>query len=433
LSTITQEPPRLGQEPMQEKTMPKPRGRLYWMAPLALIALAALFLAGYIPHLSRNKELQNLTTEKKTSLPRVNVAAVRLAPAQNDLLLPGNITPLTEASLNARADGYLKKRYVDFGDHVKPGQLLAEIEAPELDQQVQQAQASLSQLQAALSRAEHQLTQSQANLQLAHVTVDRWQTLVDRGVVSKQEFDQHNADYQAQQAGVESASADVRAAQDNIRASQANLERLRNLQSYEKITAPFSGIITARNLDVGALIGTNGNTPLFRMAQVDVLRIIIDVPESDAPSMTVGQAAEVTVQELPGRKFDGKVTRTSNSLDANARTLMTEVQVNNRDGALLPNMFAQVRFLAVRTTPVTLVPGDALVVRSTGTLVAKLGAGNCVHFQPIEVGRDNGREVEAVSGVSGGDLVVLNPTDEVREGVAVEPLSQKKNTKTAGH
>jgi multidrug efflux pump subunit AcrA (membrane-fusion protein) len=409
-----------------------PKGRLVWIALLALIVLGALFLAGYLPHSERERQLQSLTSEKKTSLPRVNVAAVRLAPPQNDLLLPGNITPLTEASLNARADGYLKKRYADFGDHVKAGQLLAEIEAPELDQQVQQAQASLAQVQAALSRAEHQLTQSKANLELSRLTVDRWRTLADRGVVSKQEFDQHNADYLAQQAGVESAEADVRAASENIRATQANLDRLKNLQSYEKITAPWAGIVTARNVDVGALIGTTGSTPLFRLAQIDVLRIIIDVPETDAPSIKAGQPAEVTVQELPGRKFEGKVTRTANSLDANTRTLMTEVQVFNREATLMPNMFAQVRFTGVRTSPAILVPGDALVVRPTGTLVAKLGEGNRIHFQPIELGRDHGREIEVVSGIKGGDLVVLNPTDDVREGMAVEPLSQKSDSKTPG-
>ena len=420
---------------MEEKKPPSSssHGRLIWVVLLALILMGALFLFGYVPHTRRQQQLQSLSTERKTSLPRVNIAAARLAPPENDLLLPGNITPLIEASLNARADGYLKKRYVDFGDHVQTGQLLAEIEAPELDQQVQQAQASLSQAQAAFSRAEHQLVQSTANLHLAKLTVDRWRTLSDRGVVSTQEYDQRNADFDAQKAGVESAEADVRAAQENIHASQASLDRLRNLQGYEKITAPFAGIITARNLDIGALIGTNGNTPLFRIAQIDVLRIIIDVPETDAPSIKPGQPAEVTVQELSGRKFQGKVTRTANSLDANTRTLMTEVQVNNRDGALLPNMFAQVRFTGVETAPVVLVPGDALVVRPAGTLVAKVGQGNRIHFQPIEVGRDHGKEIEAVSGIRGGELVVLNPTDEVREGIAVEPVSQKQDSKAAAH
>lgn len=409
------------------------RGRLLWIAILGLVLLGGLFFVGYLPHSRREQQLQTLTVEKTNALPRVNIATVRLAPAENDLLLPGNITPQTEAALSARADGYVKKRYVDFGDHVRAGQLLAEIEAPELDQQVQQAQASLSQVQAAFSRAEHQLAQSTSNLQLAKVTADRWRTLVDRGVVSKQEFDQRNADYNAQQAGVESSQADVRAAQDNIRASQANLDRLRNLQSYEKIVAPFAGVITARNLDVGALVGSTGNTPLFRMAQIDVLRIIIDVPESDAPSIKAGQTAEVTVQELPGRKFEGKVTRTANSLEANTRTLMTEVQVLNREAALMPNMFAQVRFTSVHTGPVVLVPGDAVMVRSTGTLVAKLVEGNRIHFQLIEVGRDHGKEIEVTSGVQGGDRVVLNPTDEVRDGVAVEPLPQKQDSKGAAH
>ncbi|MGI8743617.1 MAG: efflux RND transporter periplasmic adaptor subunit [Bryobacteraceae bacterium] len=394
-------------------------------ASIAVVVIV-LFAVGYLPRRQRDKELAKQAAGKKQSLPDVSVTRVKIAPGNSDLLLPGNITPLTEATLNARADGYLRKRYVDIGDHVRKGQVLAEVEAPELDQQVQQARAAVSQTQAALSRAHHAVTQAAANLHLADVTVQRWKTLVDRGVVSRQEFDQKQADYQAQQAAVESAQADVRAAEDNVRASQANLQRLINLQSYERITAPFTGIITARNVDVGSLISSTGNTPLFRMAQIDVLRIIVNVPEQSAPYIRVGEIADITLQEFAGRKFTGRVARTANSLDANTRTLPTEVQVPNADGALLPNMYAQVNLVGARTTKAILIPGDALVVRTSGTQVAILKDGNRIHFQPVEVGRDYGPEIEIRQGLQGGEAVVVNPTDDVREGAQVNPKGAPK-------
>src|SRR5205085_3938579 len=209
-----------------------------------------------------------------------------------------------------------------------------------------------------LSHAQHALTQSSANLHLAEVTVQRWKTLVDRGVVSRQEFDQKQADYEAQQASVESARADVRAAEENVRASEANLKRLQNMQSYERITAPFSGIITARNVDVGSLISSNGNTPVFRMAQIDMLRIMIDVPEQSSPYIRVGEPAQITLQEFAGRKFQGRVSRTANALDANTRTLPTEVRLPNPEHILLPNMFAQVTLTGARSERAILLPGD---------------------------------------------------------------------------
>jgi RND family efflux transporter MFP subunit len=269
------------------------------------------------------------------------------------------------------------------------------------------------------------LAQATANSNLAEVTAQRWKTLVDKGVVSKQEYDQQAANYEAQRAAAESARSDIRAAEDSIRGSQHNLERLINLQGYKKIVAPFAGIITARNVDIGSLISSNGTTPLFRMAQIDVLRIMVDVPQQNAPFIKVGEQAAVTLQEFPGRKFMGKVSRTANSLDANTRTLPTEVQVPNRDGVLLPNMFAQVNLISAQVIPTILIPGDALIVRSSGTQAAVIESGNHVHLQPVEVGRDYGAEIEVRSGLTAGQYVIVNPNDDVREGAEVNPIQAK--------
>lgn len=421
---------RTGPEPpvaSQKREPPKPRrGKPALIAAGFILLLVILFFVGYLPRRHREQALQAGLKKEKSTLPEVNVAETVKAPAKGDLLLPGNMTPLTEAVINARAEGYLRKRYVDIGDRVKAGQLLAEIEAPELDQQVQQGRASLSQTKAALGRTQHALVQSQANAHLSEVTVQRWKTLADRGVVSKQEYDQKQGQFESDQAAVQSAQSDVTAAQDNIRASEANLQRLIELQGYEKITAPFAGVVTVRNVDVGALISTTGSTPLFRIARIDILRLMIDVPEQSAPYIRVGEPAEIRLQEFGSRKFIGHVSRTANSLDANSRTLPVEVQVLNSDYALLPNMFAQVNLVGASAAATALVPGDALIVKPEGTQVAVVGKDNRVHFRAVEVGRDYGPQIEIRSGLNGGERVVVNPSDDVREGAEINPILQKQ-------
>ena len=403
-----------------------PSALTIWALLLLLtVAIVGAFFAGYIPLKKRNALIVSEAREQQQALPRVEVIQVGRSSSKSELLLPGNIQAVTEAPILARADGYIKRRLVDIGDRVKAGQTVAEIEAPELDQQVSQARAAVEQGQATLSRTQHVLAQSVANLDLAEVTVKRWKALVDRGVVSKQEYDQQNANYEAQRAAMESARSDVRAAEDSIRGSQHNLERLINLQSYKKIVAPFSGIITARNVDIGALINSNGTTPIFRIAQIDVVRIMVDVPQRNAPFIKVGEPAQVTLQEFPGRKFTGKVSRTANALEANTRTLPTEVQVPNPNGALMPNMFAQVNLVSAQVLPGILIPGDALIVRSNGTQVAVIESGNRVHLQPVELGRDYGAELEVRSGLSPGQYVIVNPSDDAREGAEVHPIQAK--------
>jgi RND family efflux transporter MFP subunit len=408
-----------------EKQVPR-RGKLTLVAITIVVLLIVLLAVGYLPRREREKELAAGLEEQKTTLPQVNAARAIASPSSSDLLLPSNITPITEAVINARAEGYLKRRYVDIGDRVKAGQLMAEVDAPELDQQVQQARAALSQLQAALAHAQHALAQSRANEHLSDVTAQRWKTLAERGVVSKQEYDQKQAQFDSDAAAVQSAESDIKAAEDNIRASQANLDRLIQLQVYEKITAPFAGIVTARNVDVGALISTTGTTPLFRVAQIDVLRVDVDVPEQSAPFIKVGEPAELTLQEFGNRKFIGHVSRTANSLDPTSRTLLTEVQVQNADQVLMPNMFANVRLIGARNGAALIVPGEAIIARPDGTQVAKLINGNHIHFQPVQLGRDYGNRIEIVSGLAAGDRVIVNPTDDVREGAEVNPVMQKQ-------
>jgi len=415
--------------------------RALWLI-LGLVALLLLlFFVGYLPRRNRERGINKEAQEEESSLPVVNVVRAKKSDPTSELLLPGNITPLTEAYIYARASGYIKRRYVDIGDRVRTGQLMAEIEAPDLDQQVLQARAALQQTRANLGQTQASLEQNQSQQRLAGVTLARWKTLVGRGVLSQQEGDQKQADYDNATAQVHVGEANIRAAQDNVRASEANVARLVELQSFKSIRAPFAGIVTARSVDVGSLIAANGggqgnpnlgsssgggNTSgeLFRVAQIDRLRILVNVPQSFASSVHLGMAANVTVQGIQ-RKVVGQVTRTSNSLEQTTRTLLTEVQVANGDHSLLPGMYVQIQFVGQRQEPPILIPGDSLVIRSKGPEVAIVGQGNKVHFLPITVGRDYGTDLEVSSGLQGGERVVVNPSDDVQEGAEVKPMASK--------
>ncbi len=416
-------PPDRSGEPLQRSS--RHRGP-YIIFFIGLI-LVCLFLIGYLPRRDRDKRLQAAAGDMENRLPTVMVAKVNWAPARSELTFPGSIESLTEAPLLARADGYLRQRLADIGDHVRTGQVLASIEAPELDQQVVQARAVLEQANAAYAQAEANLAQQKATEQLAAVTAQRWNTLSKRGVVSRQEDDQKQAAWQAEAARTKATQAGLNAARENVGAAQANLGRLLQLQAYKTVRAPFTGVVTARNVDVGTLI-TNGNSVLFRVAQIDVLRIFINVPQMDQPAIHTGLQAEITVQQLPSRRFLGKVSRTANALDPASRTMLTEVQIPNPDGDLLPGMYARVTLFNLRSQPPLLIRGDCIVSGAKGTQVAVLLPGDLIHFQTITIGRDFGTEVEIVSGLEVGEQVVVNPTDEVREGVQVKPvLFQEKN------
>ncbi len=432
---------------------------LYLTLAAVTVVFLVIFLVGFLPRHGRSKQNNQQAQQRKSAIPVVEAQKVERSTGAASLVVPGTTTPLTEAFVYARANGYLKKRYVDIGDRVRKGQVLALIDSPDLDRQVDQAREQLRQ-------AEAQKAQQDTQLALTRITVERWRVLVQKGVFSRQDGDQREADYQAQ-------LANVAAAERNVQAFHANLLRVIALQSYERVTSPFNGVITSRNVDVGALIsaqgsaggagaalptsqtggptnagasnssGSSGNSPtvaaqssstggsggaLFSIAQVDRLRILVSVPEGYASSVKTGQKATVHFGEFPKSEFPGDVTRTAASIDQNTRTLLTEVQVDNHDRHLLTGMYAVVTFHAPTggAAPIT-ISGDAIAVRQDRNVVALLRDGK-VHLQPVEIGRDLGPVVEILSGLQEGDLIAAGFTDDVKEGVTVNP----KQTKSPG-
>ena len=406
------------------------RAKLFGLFLLIALVFAAAFVLGYIPHQRRELQLVAEADVQKQTLPEVSFAVAQRGAAVGSLVLPGNIQPVTEAPILARAEGYIVKRYADIGDKVTSGQLLAEIEAPDLDQQVRQAQAAVEQSQADVERAHAALEQGRANESLAKVTATRWDNLVRRGAVSRQENDQNQAQYQAQSANVRALDRAVAAAEGSLSASQANVARLSELHNYLKVRAPFAGVVTQRNIDVGALVNA-GNTLLFRIAQTGLLRTFLNVPQANSSDVRVGQNAALSTDELPDRKFRGTVTRTANALDPASRTLLVEIQVPNPDGKLLPGMYVQVDLNLPRRDPPLLISADTLLVRPQGTLVAALDSNNVVRFRQVTVGRDYGDRIEVLSGLSEGERAIVNPNDTVQEGVKVTaiPTAGPSNSK----
>lgn len=396
---------------------------------IALLLVAVVvggFFLGYVPRQRREEVLAAESKAEVQSLPVVTVQTVKRSDTQTNLVLPGNVQAITEGPVLARSSGYIKKRYVDIGDRVKEGQVLAEIEAPELGQQIKQAEATIAQADSAVQQTQAALEQGKANANLAKLTADRWANLLGKGVVSRQENDTYQAQYQAQVANVQALEKAVAAAQSNVAAVQANLARLNQLLTYQTVRAPFAGVITLRNVDSGVLV-TEGSTLLFRIAQTDRLRTYLNVPQADADSVRVGQQASLSMSDRPGRTFTGTVARTSNALDPASRTLLVEVQVPNPGGQILPGEYVQVDLAVPRKDPPLVIPGDTLVVRSNGPQVAVVGPDGAVHFTGIQLGRDFGDRLEVLSGLSEGQQLAVNPSDQIREGVKVKPvLAQEK-------
>jgi RND family efflux transporter MFP subunit len=404
------------------------RGLLVLFALIGLL-LAGAIVAGLLPRLTRDKALLADSSSHNDRLPQVTVATVRRAPKESSVELPGDLVALIESPIFARVDGYIKSRSADIGYRVKKDQVLMELDTPDLDQQLSQSRAQLAQSKSALKQMDAALGQAQANLRLAQVTVDRWKQLVAGGVVSRQDSDEKQATYDVGVAQVESARANVAAAKDAVSASEANVRRLEELKSYARVTAPFDGIITFRNPDIGTLInaGSAGaGREMFRLAQIHILRIFVNVPQAYSTTIQKDQRAELRVQELPGRVFPVKVKETTHSLDANSRTLLAVLVVENPDGLLLPGMYAQVKFFMQQDKPALLVPGDALVMGTTGPRVAVVDADHRVHYRPIQIVRDYGSELEVHTGLNPGDQLVVNPGDEIRENTKVEVRTPAK-------
>jgi RND family efflux transporter MFP subunit len=406
----------------------RPSGKTLWLIAFLVIAImTAAFFTGYLPWTKRQTMLVAEAKDDAVEAPEVNFETVARSTSKSELTLPGNIQAVTEAPVLARASGYIRKRYVDIGDHVKAGQLLAEIDAPEVEQQVLQAKASVEQASSALEQANANLAQGRTNEKLYKTTADRWNSLVAKGAVSKQENDTYQAQYDAQRSSVQSLEKAVLVAKSNMAAAQANVARLNELQGYERVRAPFDGVITVRNVDSGALV-TAASTMLFRIGQTGRLRIYVNVPQADAPSIHPGMQAKLSIPDLPSHQFTGTVTRTANALDPGSRTLLTEVQVANPNGLLMPGMYAQVDFITLRREPPMLIPGDALMIRSDGPQVAVIGQEDRIHVAHVTLGRDYGDKVEILAGLNAGDRVAINPGDAIREGVEVKPVALKRGS-----
>ncbi len=443
--------PRPSPDSQQQTTSRKRHGigRIGW-AVIGAVFFGSLLAIGILPRLSQRSELQAAVKEAST-VPSVNVITPRRAAATTNLELPGSVVPLNQTTIYARSTGYLRRWYVDIGDRVRDGQLLAEIDSPDIDQQVLQAKAELVQAQANVSQSRANLAkgisdlkQARANLLIARQTWQRWQVLVKQGAVAQQDADTRYATYQANLANVEAAqntvnsnSANIKAAQANVYASQANFQRYSVLQSYEKVTAPFSGVITARNVNTGVLISAGSgntnisntntsNTSLYTIAAYDKLDVNVNIPQSLSPSLQTAQTAEITVRELPQQVFRGKVVRTSNAIDPNTRTLLTQLEVQNSNATLRPGMYATVKFAINRTNTPFVVPDSALVVNAGGTQVATVTKDKTVHYQKVAVGRDYGTEVEITSGLTGNESLIATPTVDETEGLRVQPVAEKK-------
>ena len=367
---------------------------------LALAIVILLIVAAVVGFSSRFGERRALAKEtEELAVPSVVVIQPKTEPPQQELVLPSTLQAFTESPIYARTTGYLAHWYKDIGSKVTKGEPLADIETPEVDQELSQARAARS--------------QAEAQLGLAKSSAERWETLRKLDAVAQQEADERASGYTQGQAALASATANVR--------------RLEQLESFKHIYAPFAGTIIRRNTDVGALInaGNSGqNQELFVIAQISPIRVYIDVPEIYAASVRPDVAAEIELTSLPGQRFAAKVARTADAIDPATRTLRTEIDVPNRDGKLYPGSYAQVHF-GVKTATMRLsVPVNALLFRAEGTRAAVVGADRKVHLKPVVIGRDYGTDVEVLGGLDPSDSVILNPSDSLEEGQSVHATKE---------
>jgi len=387
---------------------PAPKsGRGKWLGIGALLAMLAGLGLGAWGYREQHRQVADAAAQHENYVPKLRVATIKPSDPTVVVTLPATTAAFAQANIFARASGYIDKRNVDIGDNVKAGELLAHITAPEIEHQIQQAQASIGQSQAALQQA-------QANAELANVTWGRDKPLVQQGWVTKQQGSVDEQTLQAQQAA-------VGVAQQNLAAQQAQLKVLQQQQDYQSVVAPFDGTITQRNIDVGNLVQADATTGtfMFTIMQSNVIRTYVHVPQDAAFGLEPGVGAKVRVPEIPGREFPAKVTRVADALEPNTRTLLAEVDIPNPDGALSPGIYCAVELDILRKVPSLTVPADAVVFNADGLRVAVLENGTA-HFQKIAATRDLGTAVEVSEGVKPGDQVVLNPPVNLAEGEKVD-------------
>jgi RND family efflux transporter MFP subunit len=371
---------------------PAPTGRAKILVGAVLLVLLT---AGAVTFLTRKGETDALAKETDAAaIPTVAVVQPATEQGDDQLVLPGNLQAFIESPIFARTNGYLLRWNKDMGSKVEKGELLASIDTPEVDQELSQARATREQIRAALG--------------LAKISADRWANLRKTDSVSQQEADQQASGYTQAQA--------------NLAAADANVRRLEELESFKNVYAPFSGVLTRRNVDPGALINSGAQATgkeLFDIARVDPLRVYVSVPQAYATSMKVGVKAVVTLQEFPGQKFTGTVVRTADAIDMSTRTLNTEVDVPNKDGKLLPGSFGQVHFAVGNSVPRITIPVNAMLFRAEGPQAAVVGQDNKVQLRSITIGRDFGNTIEIVGGLEPSDRIIINPSDSLENGQQV--------------
>ncbi len=397
--------------------------RHYVMAVVLLLALAGLSWTGYKPWKERQNRLFAASKIEAEREPVVSVTGVTRAPATTELILPSAISAVLETAIYARAEGYITKIYVDIGDRVKEGQTLIDVDTPDMDEQLRQNRHRYNQFKAASGATMAALVQAKANLKLAEVVLTRTKKLVQQGISAQQELDDKQAAYDVAAAAAASAQANVESAEEGKKAVNSDIERLLFQTQYKKVVAPFNGVITQRNCGIGNLVsGTaaaNTGPGLYRISDPRVLRVFVAVPQTYSPSIQVGMGADLTMTEFPDRVFHGTVVRTASSIDPAARTLRTEVRIENKDWTILPGMYGNVHLKVPNPITTWVVPADTALARPDGTFVAVVGADRKIRLQKLTVSRDLGRELEVSQGLRGDEKLVVNPSDEIREGVEV--------------
>jgi RND family efflux transporter MFP subunit len=371
-------------------------------AALGLALLIALAAWGIFTRWGNEQALAKKAQDSQ--IPTVQLVAATAGPAAEEVILPGTVQPFIEAPIYARTSGYVKEWYTDIGTPVKKGQILALLDTPEVDQQLHQAEADYA--------------TAQANEALALSTAKRWAALLATDSVSKQENDEKQADAQAKKALLASA--------------KANLDRLRELEGFKRVIAPFDGVVTARQTDVGALInsGAAQGASLFRVTDNSRLRIYVQVPESYAPMITKGVQVQLGIAELPGKSFNAEVTRTAEAMDSASRSLQVEIQYNNEKHDILPGGYAQVHFHLPIAEGKPRLPVSALIFRADGLEVARLDEQSKAHLVKVQMGRDFGKEVEIASGINAGDHIIASPPDSLSDGDVVK-IAETKDHKDA--
>jgi len=399
-----------------------PRRRVALYVAIPIMALVAF---GAYEHWHQQSNARDTLQQAQSFVPDIHVAKVTISHDQHATILPGQTAAFDSADLFARATGFIAERHVDIGSKVHKGDLLVRIDAPDLDQQLNQARAQFGQMQAALMQATATFQQAQTNSRLANSNKRRSTTLAGEGWDTRQNAETQTTNASVSGATVSSAQAGIGVAVANVRAQQATVDRLVALTGFEQVKAPFDGVITQRDIDVGDLVqsDTSSGTPLFHIDRQDVLRCDVYVPQSQVVGIHVGLESEVTVPELPGRVFHARVSRTSVSLAQNSRSMLVEIDIPNPDGVLSPGLYVEVSFALQRTTPDIVVPDSTLIFDAGGLRVAAVTSESRVHMVPISIYRDLGESAEVRQGLKGDETLVVNPPSDLADGQKVHVAS----------